>query len=256
MISDIREIKQIFRDLSAAYKKYGFIDDVKQFAKKEADLDEPLLLFVVGEGNFGKSTLVNTLIGKSYAAVSRLPRTWRVDVYRKSRKNYAELYFADRSVKKVSVARAINICKKYEKEGKEWKADLYQVVWHVADINIPESVSIVDTPGFAQFRSSDDEREVSILGHEGLRVRVRDIFSAYYYRADVVLWMFNARRINDKDTVEAVSKLQHLNKKVIGCISYFDFVPQDRANEIIDDAEKYFGSLTQTFVPLYLNGKT
>ena len=46
-----------------------------------ADLNSPFLLFVVGDGKFGKSTLINALIGCEAAEAGQLPRTWKIDVF-------------------------------------------------------------------------------------------------------------------------------------------------------------------------------
>lgn len=46
-------------------------------------LDEKPTLFVMGEGNVGKSTVINALLGKPIAKMKFEPLTWKIDVYRK-----------------------------------------------------------------------------------------------------------------------------------------------------------------------------
>src|SRR5690606_41937506 len=45
------------------------------------DLQRPFVLFVVGMGEFGKSTLINALLGQRAAAMDALPKTWKIVVF-------------------------------------------------------------------------------------------------------------------------------------------------------------------------------
>ena len=45
------------------------------------NFDDKLMIFIVGNGNVGKSTLLNSLVGKEVAKTNFLPTTWKIDVY-------------------------------------------------------------------------------------------------------------------------------------------------------------------------------
>ena len=44
-------------------------------------LNENFMLFVMGSGKNGKSTLINALLGQQAAAEDFLPKTWKIDVF-------------------------------------------------------------------------------------------------------------------------------------------------------------------------------
>ena len=44
-------------------------------------MDEQFMLFIMGSGKNGKSTLINALLGQEKAEVNILPKTWKIDVY-------------------------------------------------------------------------------------------------------------------------------------------------------------------------------
>ena len=45
------------------------------------ELDNKFMLFVMGSGKNGKSTLINALAGKQVAKESISPETWKIDVF-------------------------------------------------------------------------------------------------------------------------------------------------------------------------------
>ena len=47
---------------------------------KKRKSDKKMIL-IVGDGNVGKSTLLNALVGEEVAKTNYLPTTWKIDVY-------------------------------------------------------------------------------------------------------------------------------------------------------------------------------
>ena len=52
-----------------------------EFKELYENFDDKLMIFIVGNGNVGKSTLLNSLVGKDVAKTNFLPTTWKIDVY-------------------------------------------------------------------------------------------------------------------------------------------------------------------------------
>lgn len=135
---------------------HGLTDLAARARQRQHDLREPLLIMVVGEGKFGKSSLINALLGTSVAPVSRLPKTWKVDLYEPTRgEETATLFWRSRpgseDVASMRVARAV--CEEQERRaeaaattGRKWQSDLYQVKWKVQCGWIPQGATLVDTP--------------------------------------------------------------------------------------------------------------
>ncbi len=75
--SSVLEIKARLMSLEAILKTHGDKRGVERLQEKQRDLNDPsVLVFIIGEGNFGKSSLINHLLGRPVAAVSHLPKTW------------------------------------------------------------------------------------------------------------------------------------------------------------------------------------
>ena len=52
-----------------------------EFKELYDNFDDKLMIFIVGDGNVGKSTLLNALVGEEVAKTNDLPTTWKIDVY-------------------------------------------------------------------------------------------------------------------------------------------------------------------------------
>ncbi len=46
-----------------------------------SQLKEPFLLFVMGSGNYGKSTLINALLKRNIVISTDIPNTWKLDLF-------------------------------------------------------------------------------------------------------------------------------------------------------------------------------
>src|SRR5579859_304527 len=81
--SNWEQLQQDFMTLRTVFETHCLDDDLRQVDDKLDELKRrsELLVFVFGEGNFGKSSLVNKLLGREVAEVSILPKTWRVDLF-------------------------------------------------------------------------------------------------------------------------------------------------------------------------------
>ena len=83
------------------------------------DLGRPFLLFVVGMGKFGKSTLINTLLGQRVAAMDALPKTWKIDVFTHTLpEGVAEVRTYQGHVERLSVDEAVRLIAE-----EEWRRD-------------------------------------------------------------------------------------------------------------------------------------
>jgi hypothetical protein len=221
------------------------------------DIKRPLLIMVVGEGNFGKSTLLNELAGRPIAPVSRLPKTWKVDIYQGAYEGEkAFLHWRSRpgEPQVCSIAEATAICTEQEeladrerkagraKGAKAWKSDLYQVEWHIADIWPGPGIALVDTPGSGQLRADTEIDNVFLYGSGGIQVKAQDAFEFYFYRADVVLWCLKATALNDSKTLERLQSLSDCDRAIIGILTRMDDIPVGRWDEAKEEAKRYFGS--------------
>lgn len=222
--------------------------------------DDPLSVFVVGEGNFGKSTLVNALLGLGVEVAKSdfLPLTWHITRYvPESRGERLEVHYepshsgADRIE---SAAQALDDrlkiveaglirCENPEhidtliaQEEAERKASgAASAIWQVVR-SVPEAdaavraLELVDSPGISQVRDGAAAGE-----------SIED----FYHRADVVLWLVAADKTNSKETRRALESMSRYGKPIIGVVNRADLIPADQRDRVHADVSDRFGGLLQ-----------
>jgi hypothetical protein len=253
-------IVERLRILESDARRFGYSDQADRLAQRVRDAAEPLLVMVVGEGNVGKSTLVNALVGKAVAPVSRLPKTWKVDLFQTGRPPRAELHWRSRPDRPdpMSIERAREVADAEEARlnsvGSS-RSDLYQVRW-IVDAPWPSTgVALVDTPGIAQLRADVSVRATKLHGAEGFEVQAEDPFLFWYTRADSVLWCVNATKLADEDARAALEATAHLRRRILGVVTRMDLVPRERWPEILVEANRQFGQWIPDFVPVSAAGR-
>lgn len=242
--------------LERGWRAVGVTEDAADARDRLRDLDAGLLMFVVGEGKFGKSSLVNALLGAQVAPVSLVPCTWKVDLYETARAEpHALLHWSDQDPERVTLERAREICEQEQADaeqraGQRCRSRLRQVTWRLPHLHLPTDVALVDTPGFAQVRADLDLTRVSLRGARGIEVLAKEPFDYWYHRADVVLWVFKATKLTDRDTRDALEKLAPQGKRVLGVITHMDRVPEAERSAVVAAARQAFGAYVPDFVPV------
>lgn len=264
------------------------IDDVNtkchQLNTLADELMEPFLLFIVGMGKFGKSTLVNSLIGREVADIDVLPKTWKIDIFEAQGKNESgkvkirfdngnvKNYTRDKAIKyieneeikreesEIEIQEKLNILGKKLKtvEAKEelkdklyqnilYRSPINEVHWpcEVDDISLLNKFRIVDTPGLWQ--EVDGEKT-----NEDLR--------DYYHKADGVLWMLDANVLASRESKKMIEELEkHLAMvggkvdNVIAVLNRIDLVKrgnEENVDRVITKAREIYNDTFIDIVPV------
>lgn len=241
------------------------------------NFDDKLMIFIVGNGNIGKSTVLNSLVGSEVAKTSIVPETWKIDVYSPDlKKNQAIVKYLGGSEKLLSLDKAQELVDReeektreaktkfnqefkkqlvnYKKEGPvtkelrdelrqklweeyEYVSDISEVVWGVERNWLLDRCLIVDTPGLNQYLSG--------LAQKGN-------ISNYYYKADGVLWLMDGIAISSENSKTILDELELALKEVggrrddiIGVINKIDLVRrnggEDDLNRVMNSAMDLFG---------------
>jgi hypothetical protein len=237
--------------LQTELEKNGFKDNSERVKQKRIDFNEPFMLMVIGEGNYGKSTLINSLFNKQVAPTSRLPKTWKIDIYENSNKDEALLFYKNlKTPQNATIKEASYICEQEENKAKSsdnWKSELFQVKWKYKSDWI-ENISLIDTPGFSQFRANSTYDNFNLFGTKGIQIQSFDGFEYYFYRADFIFWCIKATKLEDADTLSALKNVSTKKANIIGIITFMERIPDERWEEIKLKAVEIYGEYISDFL--------
>ncbi len=199
--------------------------------------NQPINIFVVGEGNFGKSTLINSILKKEIAEVNFLPNTWAIHKYGFGNKN-ATIYYEDGKTTVGSFDNIKSILKQEENKheaNNSYISQIFRVDWFYDDIPLLKNYTIVDTPGLAQLRTLKSNQTIE----------------DFYYQADCVFWLLDTGRINSENTNKYINKMSRFSKKVIGIINKWDKTKNGIEKErILNQAKVHFGKNLSMIIPV------
>ncbi|RDY25412.1 hypothetical protein CHL78_018375 [Romboutsia weinsteinii] len=259
LMSNVNRIKDEIK-----YSSENRSEELLNFIEKEIlktkesinELKNPFLLFVVGSGNYGKSTLINALLKDNLIDTTDLPNTWKLDIFIKSQREKLEINYINDEKKilnlqsgkrmlkeeedkykqsKKQVSRELKVYKKNTpnldsmKEYKEsleekylYKSNVSQVKYYIKNDTILNDFVIVDTPGLNQ----------------NLVKGTIDRMKEYYRRSDGVIWIVDAQNIVSKvnnDIIDEISMLdstQITRKNMIAVINKMDIIRKNKHEDI------------------------
>lgn len=205
---------------------------VGDVARAAAELDQPLLVTVMGEFSSGKSSFVNALVGAEVAPTGITPTTATINVVR---------YGAERGGR--VVYREARTDGTIEHLG--WDALLARLrgltdadaraIDHV-DILVPlpqlERIHIVDTPGL---NSIQPEHEATAR--------------AFIARADAVVWVFTAGQGGKASERAALASIHADGRRVLGVLNKADQLTPDELAEVSAFISGTLGELVEAVVP-------
>lgn len=223
-------------------RNIGLLDHSKlshqhKILKHYSSREEPLLnVFIVGEGNYGKSTLINALVQGNIAPMNFLPTTWCIHRFLFGEKK-ATAFSKNGTKYHLTIEKAQELIQTEEKKSKENKAyvsELTQIDWHYDDYPILRKITLVDTPGLAQLRT----------------VLADNSIEEFYYKADCVLWLFDATKINSESTLNSVDQVSRYSKKILGVINKWDRISENSRSNILRIANETFGKYLSDIHPV------
>jgi hypothetical protein len=233
-------------------ESYGLEDEAEHIRDRIRDNKRGLMILVSGEGNFGKSSLINAFSGKDIADVSIVPTTFKVDIYNYSPdgKEYAVVREAGGSAgKRMEIDQVKHACAEEEKmiqmalrSQTIYNPKIIEIEWFRAGLRFGPDLCLVDTPGLAQFllkaAALPPKRLVKGLG---AAYYVEDVWDMWYHRADIVLWCFQANRLSSIETYRALSIItKRYRKTIIPVITKADQVPESDWGKVSGEFQKRY----------------
>lgn len=261
---------RLLREVTRAVRETGV-----QVVQLADGLRSPFMLFVIGMGKFGKSTLINALVGSRVADMDVLPKTWKIDVFSASQPD-GQVMIKTRTGElfQLSVSQATEFLAKEEEkriasedrvydeltkrsrnlrtvEQKEellralrkellYHSQVTEVHWPCPRSEFLSRFDIIDTPGLIQELAGE----------------VQDDLRAYYHKADGVLWMLDATKVASQkarellqEMDEALSQVGGRSDNIIGVLNRIDLIsPADRP-ALVKEAERIYKGLFVAIVP-------
>lgn len=218
------------------------------------ELLNPFLLFVVGSGNYGKSTVINALLEDTFIKTKDLPNTWKLDLFYKSDNEKIEIIYNDKKTELVSIDEGFELLNKEEerfrksrrkvfkllneyklnnnvnvKELKKYKKNLEKKYLYISNIvevryylkkdGILDDFTIVDTPGLNQVLSK----------------RMINSIDNYYLKSDGIIWIIDAQNIISKKSsdlildIDKINKSYNIKKNMILVVNKMDIVNKNNS---------------------------
>lgn len=262
MINIINSIEQLLDmlkldvDFSQESKSSNLLNSLQIEVEKTLDsileLKNPFLLFVIGSGNYGKSTLINALLNQNIVETNDIPNTWKLDEFIMADDEKIEIYYTDKEKDIISIDKGKHILnneeykfkqsKKYissiikeykknkdisTKELKEYKikleekylyeSNIEKVKYYLKKGSILNDFIIVDTPGLNQ----------TLLKNTLNRMKT------YYEKADGVIWLIDASNVVSSETSKLINEINYIDefyktkKNKIAVVNKIDIIKKE-----------------------------
>lgn len=276
-------------------QRYAGIDLTEQFKAAVNSFDDggvpkPFELFVVGEGKFGKSTLVNCLLGEEQSKVRGLPETrcFLRYVVTDSPSDRARLFLRaqtglhDWILSKAGNGRHV----KELYEILEYSVDLrtarellsgelerldrggYEPAIYEIERDIQRSghtaftnpIRVVDTQGLDQLFPDELKRSTQGLSDDTTAERFIKWMNSsprgkhlewQFRRCDAVLWCVNAKRIGSASTVASLRYFSGYAKKIIIALTNVDIAKNEGERlRLVEAAAKKYSEYSNRIIPV------
>jgi len=224
---DIAQLAHALERIVAQRRELGHF--VGEIARAAANLDQPLLVTVMGEFSSGKSSFVNAFIGADVAPTGITPTTATINVVRYGRERGGRIVTADGTTLELAWEPLMAHLKALTPDAAR-AIDRVEILVPLPQL---EKINIVDTPGL---NSIQPEHEATAR--------------AFISRADAVVWMFTATQGGKASEKKALRTIHDEGKRVLGVLNKADTLSPDEVKEVVDFVGGELGELVETIVPV------
>jgi len=175
-------------------------------------------VFLMGEFKAGKSSLVNSLLGKNYAPTDILEMTSWVSKFWQSENEYCKIKYTDDTEEYTATSDFISKCENRKYDSKYLKR-IKIVEFGIKGIS--EKYILIDTPGFGSI-TTDNERKMVELSYEAdIILFVIDVESIGSIKEAAILKEYIKNEIpyliviSKTDLIESTKELDEIKKFII-----------------------------------------
>ncbi len=230
--ADASVVEHFIKALKDFAVKFNQCEVFAQIAVKLWRISEeggrPLIVLVMGEFKTGKSTFINTLLGRAVLTADVAPATAVTTVLKYGEHPEVKLYFLDGSRK----VWPYNKLREITAEGDESKRSLRDSLDYV-ELTYPcellKRINLVDTPG--------------LNVHNDSHIRNTENFQ---HKADVVLWVFNATRSVTQTELREIKALGE-RLKPFAIVNRIDNIDdeEESVEDVLSNIRKRLGNSVQ-----------
>jgi tetratricopeptide (TPR) repeat protein/GTPase Era involved in 16S rRNA processing len=224
--ADIAELAAFVQNLVGQRRELGHL--VGDVSRAAANLDQPLLVTVMGEFSSGKSSFVNAFIGADVAPTGITPTTATINVVRYGRERGGRIVGADGTALELGWDALMAHLRQLTPDAAK-AIDRVEILVPLPQL---EKINIVDTPGL---NSIQPEHEATAR--------------AFIARADAIVWVFTAAQGGKASEKRALATIRDEGKRVLGVLNKADQLSADEIREVVDFVSGELGALVETVVP-------
>jgi tetratricopeptide (TPR) repeat protein len=225
--NDVAELADFLQKAVASRRELGHL--VGDIARAAANLDQPLLVTVMGEFSSGKSSFVNAFIGADVAPTGITPTTATINVVRYGRERGGRVVTADGTTLELGWDALMAHLRALTPEAAR-AIDRVEILVPLPQL---EKINIVDTPGL---NSIQPEHEATARG--------------FIARADAIVWVFTASQGGKASEKQALRSIRDEGKRVLGVLNKADQLSPDETAEVLAFLTGELGDLVETVVPI------
>ena len=223
---DILGVAAALERVLAGRRELGHL--VGDVARATSDLDQPLLVTVMGEFSSGKSSFVNAFVGADVAPTGITPTTATINVVRYGGQRGGRIIARDGHTRDFVGDALFDALR-------ELPANAARDIDHV-EILVPlpqlGRINIVDTPGL---NSIQPEHEATAR--------------AFITRADAVVWVFTAGQGGKASERKALAQIHAEGRRVLGVLNKSDQLTDGETTEVVEFIRTTLGEILEDVVP-------
>lgn len=223
---EIADVAAFLEKLVESRRELGHL--VGDVARAAANLDQPLLVTVMGEFSSGKSSFVNAFIGADVAPTGITPTTATINVVRYGRERGGRIVKRDGVTLELGWEALMAHMRALSPDDAK-AIDRVEILVPLPQL---EKINIVDTPGLNSIQAE----------HEATA-------RAFIAKADAIVWVFTAAQGGKASEKKALRSIRDEGKRVLGVLNKADQLSPDETTEVVTFIGGELGDLVEAIVP-------
>ena len=187
-----------------------------------SNICNPLKLVVLGELKAGKSTLINSLIGKKVSYTNVVEATATIQEVAYSNEERIIIEYKSNDNKQLNSLEELDELMDLNRNNQDFFQEIIKIRVNT-NIERLKEITIVDTPGLNTITTENAQRTDN-----------------YIANSDVILWVINAHHLGQSDIVDKIEEVLDYGKPIIGVINRIDEIDGD-IDELIEYVQDEMG---------------